>query len=104
METNQCLRCFALLGIAWVAVVNLCVIYSQKNLNKVAEDALSRFHRFGRPDILLDVIRPRLKEVSRRALLSRPDMASARTNRRKFQLSFKLVLWQVLFVEVLKTF
>ena len=81
---------------------NSCDI--RKNLNKVAEDTLQRIRRFGKPVIVLGVIRPRLKELSRRVLLFRPDMASASANRRKFQLCFKLVLWQVLFVEVFKTF
>ena len=68
-------------------MADLCDI--RKDLNKVAaaEDALRRISRFGRLAILLDVIRPRLKELSRRVLLSWPDMASACTGRPKYQLT-----------------
>ena len=77
--------------------MNLCDI--RKDLNKVAEDALPRISRFGRPAILLDVIFLRLKEPSWRLFLSWPDMTSARTstNRCKYRLGFKLVLWQIIF-------
>ena len=76
-------------------MANLCDI--RNYLNKFAVDALPYIFRFGRPAILLGVIRLPLKELSGRFLLSRPDMASARTYCREFHLSFQLVLWQVLY-------
>ena len=69
-------------------MANWCDI--RNDLNEVAEDALPRIPPFGSTAILLDVIRLRPKEHSRRVILSlrMPDLASARTNRSKFQIGF----------------
>ena len=62
---------FALLGIAWevVAIANSCDHDVRKDL-EAADDTLSYIPRFGRPAISLIGIRPRPKELPRRALLS----------------------------------
>ena len=61
-----------------VIIANSCDV--RKGLGKAAEDTLPRFPRFAKPVILLDVIRPRLKELPRPARISRPDMASTRAD------------------------
>ena len=87
---RHCYRCtrartdtavvFVLIGIAWEVVANSCDI--RKDLSKAAVNALPLVLLFGRPAIVLDIIR--YKSTSQRTPEARPpsrsDMASMRAD------------------------